>query len=108
MNPNRRRFRQLRSIIGPIEHAVQANVALIIAQAMVIRLSLEIQKTEQEDPDVLVLLGFLLTCAVTVAIAIVLYRLIRAMPSRPVRIIASLASLAIQAAAFQLIFNFAI
>lgn len=94
-------------MIGPIERAVQANVALIIAQAMVIRLSLEIQKGSGADPDVLVLLGFLLTCAMTIAIAVVLYRLIRTMPYRPARIVTALVSLAIQAAAFQLIFRFA-
>lgn len=104
MKPNRHRFRQLRTIIGPIERAVQANVALVIAQAMVIRLSLEIQQSSGDDPDVLVLIGFLLTCGVTVAIAVVLYRLIRSLPYRAVRITSALASLAIQAAAFQLIF----
>lgn len=94
-------------MIGPIERAVQANVALIIAQAMVIRLSLEMRSSDRENPDTVVLLGFLLASAITIAIAVVLYRLIRTLPYRPARIVTALVSLAIQAAAFQLIFSFA-
>lgn len=94
-------------MLGPIERAVQANVALIIAQAIVVRLSLEIQKADQDDPDILVLLGFLITGAATVVLAVVLYRLIRKLPHRGVRIIALLTSIAVQATAFQLLFAFA-
>ncbi len=107
VNPNRRRFHKLRTILGPIERAVQANVALVIAQAMVIRLSLEMQNTSAEEPDVLVLLGFLLVCGIAVGIAVVLYREVRSFPHQGMRIVGALGSLAVQAAAFQLLFEFA-
>ena len=94
-------------MFGPIERAVQMNIALIIAQAVVIRLSLEIQNPDESEPDVLVLLGFLASCAVAAAIVVVLYRVIRIFPRRTWVILAAVMSFAIQAAAFQLLFNYA-
>lgn len=105
MNLNRHRFHKFRHMIGPIEHAVQANIALVIAQAMIIRLSLELQEAERGEPDVLVLLGFLAACAITVAIAVVLYRVIRTLPLRSARITSALVSIVVQATAFQVLFD---
>lgn len=106
MNPKRRRLHNLRAVIGgPIEQAIQANIALVIAQAAIIRLSIELQDTSNDRPDVFANLTFLLVCIIAAGITLVLYRLIRSMRNRTIRITTALLSLAIQATAFQLLFS---
>lgn len=106
MNPKRRRLHNLRAVIGgPIEQAIQANIALVIAQAAIIRLSIELQDTSNDRPDVFANLAVLLVCIIAAGIILVLYRLIRSMRNRTIRITIALLSLAIQATAFQLLFS---
>lgn len=108
VKPYRRSSDNLRALIGgPFERAAQANVALVISQALVILLSLKMRETSDGEPDVLVLLGFLLACVGTVAIAVALYRVIRSLPRRAVRVASAIISIAIQAAAFQLLVEIA-
>ncbi|MGI8975915.1 MAG: hypothetical protein ACR2GS_04240 [Thermomicrobiales bacterium] len=106
MNTNRRRFHKLRPMIGgPIEQAIQANVALVIAQAVMIRLSMQLPEINSEQPDVLANLALLLACIVAGGVAVLLYRVIRSIRGRTVRITSALVSLAIQASAFRLLFS---
>lgn len=106
MNSNRRRLQNLRAMIGgPIEQAIQANVALVITQAVIIRLSMELPEINSEQPDVLINLALLLACIVAGGVTVVLYRVIRSMRNRTFRIISTLVSLAIQATAFQMLFS---
>lgn len=106
MNPKRRRLHNLRAVIGgPIEQAIQANIALVIAQAALIRLSMKLQDTNNDRPDVLANLAVLLVCIIAAGITLVLYRLIRSIRNRTIRITTALLSLAIQATAFQLLFS---
>jgi hypothetical protein len=96
----------LRALAGPIERLAQANIALILTQAVIIRLSIELS-TSTGDPDPLLLLGFLAVCGVAVTIVVVLGRVIRRFPRRWLRIAITLGTLILQAAAFQLIHDWA-
>lgn len=88
---------------GPIERLAQANVALILTQAIIIRLAVELAATADGDPDPLLLLGMLAACAAAGAIVVALRRVIRHFPRRWHRIAIALGSLFLQAGAFQLI-----
>jgi energy-converting hydrogenase Eha subunit A len=90
---------------GPIEQAIQANVALVITQAVIIRLSMELPEINSEQPDVLINVALLLACIVAGGVTVLLYRVIRSMRNRTFRIISTLVSLAIQATAFQMLFS---
>lgn len=106
----RRRFtppRQLRNLGEPIERLVQANIALIIIQAFIIRLSVELARSPVQDPDTLVLLGILAGTIGAGAIVVLLRRIIRRFPHRGVRIAVALGSLLVQGCAFQLIHTYA-
>lgn len=93
----------LRALAEPIERLAQANIALILTQAVIIRLSLELASAGDDDPDPLVLIGFLAACAVATVVVAVLSRSIRRFPRRWLRITIALGSLMLQASAFQLI-----
>jgi hypothetical protein len=106
----RRRFtppRLLRKFGEPIERLVQANIALIIVQAFVIRLSVELAGSPGESPDSLVLLGILVSSIGAGAIIFVLRRIIRSFPHRGARLALAFGSLLLQAGAFQLIHAYA-
>jgi hypothetical protein len=97
----------LRALAGPIERLAQANIALILTQAVIVRLSLDLADTSDGDPDPLLLLGFLGACAVAAVIVVVLGRTIRRFPRRWLRIAIALGTLALQATAFQLLHGWA-
>lgn len=97
----------LRALAGPIERLAQANIALILTQAVIIRLSVDLANASDGDPDPLLLLGFLAACGVAVAIVVVLSRVIRRFPRRWLRIAIALGTVILQAAAFQLIHGWA-
>lgn len=86
-----------------LERLAQANVALIILQAIIIRLSHEIAKSNGDSPDMLVLIGFLAACVVAAAIVYVLNRIVRSLAHRHLRILTALTCVMLQAAMFQLI-----
>jgi hypothetical protein len=91
----------LRSLAGPIERLAQANLALILTQAVIIRLSVDLARSAGGDPDPLLLLGFLAACAVAAALVVVLRRVIRRFPRHWLRVALALGTVALQAAAFQ-------
>lgn len=93
----------LRSLAAPIERLAQANIALILAQAVIIRLSVELASPVEGRPDPLLLLGFLAACGVAAAIVVVLHRVIRRFPYRWLRIAIALGTVILQAGAFQLL-----
>lgn len=93
----------LRSLAGPIERLAQANVALILTQAVIIRLSIELANASDGDPDPLLLLGFLAVCGIATALVVALGRVIRRFPRRWLRIAITLGTVLLQAAAFQMI-----
>ncbi|MDQ4044362.1 MAG: hypothetical protein M3173_02800 [Chloroflexota bacterium] len=106
----RRRFtlpRRLRGFGEPIERLAQANIALVIVQAFIIRLSIELSATETDEPDMAVLLGILAAAAAAGALVFVLRRVIRRFPKRSTRVALALGSLALQALAFQVIHAYA-
>ncbi|HEV2128543.1 MAG TPA: hypothetical protein VGR22_07995 [Thermomicrobiales bacterium] len=106
----RRRFTlppHLRGLGEPIERFAQANIALVIVQAFIIRLSIALSIAETDEPDMAVLLGMLAAAAAAGALVVVLRRVIRRFPRRSTRIALALGSLAFQALAFQLIYSYA-
>ena len=103
MRPRDNRPRSLRSLAGPIERLAQANVALILTQAIIIRISVALATGADGDPDPLLLLAFLAVCGVAAAIVVVLGRIIRTFPHRWLRIAIALGTVLLQAAAFQLL-----
>lgn len=97
----------LHALAGPIERLAQANIALILTQAVIIRLSVILATGSGGDPDPLLLLGFLGTCAVAAVLVVVLSRTIRRFPRRWLRIAIALGCMMLQAAAFQMIHSWA-
>lgn len=106
---NRRRWpnRSVRGLGEPIERLAQANIALILAQAVIIRLSLEIADERVDEPDPLPLVGFLLASIVAGVLIVVLSRTIRRFPRRWVRIAIAIGVVLLQATAFQLLHSYA-
>lgn len=86
---------------------MQANIALVIVQAFIIRLTLELSDAPSDEPDSLVLLGILSATVGVGALVVILRRVIRRFPSRAIRIAIAVGSLALQAIAFQLIHTYA-
>lgn len=107
VRPTRNRRTVMRAALPFVERLVQANIALIIVQAVIIRLSLEIADSGTDSPDTLVLIGFLATCVAAAALVFILNRIIRSIRVRQWRIGTALICLALQAAAFQLIQSYA-
>ena len=99
--------RRLRGLAEPIERFVQANIALVLVQAMIIRLSLELSTPDANGPDTLVLLAMLAAAVGAGVLVAVLRRVIRRFPRREIRVAMALGSLALQALAFQLIHTYA-
>jgi hypothetical protein len=97
----------LRALAGPIERLAQVNIALILAQAVIIRLTVELASASAGNTDPLVLLGFLGVCGVAGYIVIMLSRTIRRFPRRWLRIAIALGSVLLQATAFQVIHSWA-
>ncbi len=97
----------MRGLGEPIERLAQANIALILAQAVIIRLSLEIADESADEPDPLPLVGFLAACVVAGVLVVVLGRTIRRFPRRWQRIGIAHGTVLVQAAAFQLIHDYA-
>ncbi len=103
MNPRHDGNLSLRSLAAPIERLAQANIALILTQALIIRLSRELAENAGGDPDPILLLGFLAVCGVATALVVVLARTIRRFPRRWLRIAIAIGSLVLQSAAFQVL-----
>jgi hypothetical protein len=97
----------MRGLGESIERLAQANIALILVQAVIIRISFEIADERADEPDPLPLIGFLAACVVAGAIVVLLARTIRRFPRRWQRITIALCTVVIQAAAFQLIHAYA-
>lgn len=97
----------LRALAEPIEGLAQLNIALILAQAMIIRISLELADDSAEEPDTLLLIGFLGVCVVAGVLVVFLSRVIGRFPRRSVRIAIAIGTLLLQGAAFQLLHGYA-
>lgn len=97
----------LRNALEPIERLAQANIALIITQAVIVRLSIELADSRVDSPDPLLLVGFLATCVVAGVLVFLLNRIIRRFPKRSTRIAIAIGTVVIQAAAFQLLHAYA-
>jgi hypothetical protein len=107
VRPRDNRNLSLRALAGPIERLAQANIALILTQAVIIRISVILATDSDGDPDPLLLLGFLGACGVAVVFVVVLSRTIRRFPRRWLRIAIAFGTMLLQAAAFQLIHSWA-
>ncbi len=103
MRPRNNGKLSLRALAGPIERLAQANIALILAQAVIIRMSVILSTDADGDPDPLLLLGFLAACGVATMFVVVLSRTIRRFPRRWLRIAIALGTVLLQATAFQLL-----
>lgn len=99
--------RRLRGLGEPIERLIQTNIALVILQAAIIRLTLELADTDAGEPDTLVLLGIIAGSIGAGALVMILRRIIRRFPNRAVRIALAITSLTLQAVAFQVIHTYA-
>lgn len=97
----------LRALAEPIERVAQINVALTLVQAVIVRLSLEMAEPGRTEPDPLILIGFLAACTVAGVLVVLLNRTIRRFPRRAMRIGVAVATLIVQAAAFQLLYAYA-
>jgi hypothetical protein len=102
-NPNR----TLGALREPIERLAQANIAMVLVQAVIIRLSLEMSNGVAGEPDPLVLLAFLATSVLAGALVFALGRVIRRFPHRWLRVSLAVGSLLLQAAAFQALYAWA-
>lgn len=102
-----RHNRNLRALAEPIERLAQVNIALILTQAVIIQLSLEIASSGDEEPDSLVLVAFLGACAVAGVLVFFLNRIVRRFPKRSLRIAIVIGTLLLQAAAFQVLHAYA-
>ena len=107
MRPSNRHRASLRNALEPIERLAQANIALIITQALIVRLSISLANPRTDSPDPLTLVGFLTTCAVAGFLVVVLHRIIRRFPNRGSRIAIAIGTVLIQATAFQLLHAYA-
>jgi hypothetical protein len=99
--------RSIRILGEPLERLAQVNIALILTQAVIVRLSLEIADESVDEPDPLVMLAFLGACVVAGVIIVMLSRVIRRFPRRWQRIAIALGSFVLQAAAFQILHSYA-
>ncbi len=97
----------LRALAEPIERVAQINIALVLAQAIIVRLSLEIAAPGRTDPDPLLLIGFLAACTVAGVLVVLLSRTLRRFPKRSMRVGIAVGSFVLQAAAFQLLYAYA-
>lgn len=93
----------LRALAAPAERLAQANIALILTQALIVRLSRDLAASADGDPDPLLLLGFLAVCSVAAVLVVMLGRAIRRFPRRWLRIALAVASMIVQSAAFQVL-----
>lgn len=107
MNRRSKRLSSLRSHHEAIERLVQANIGLVLAQAVIIRLSIELANDRNGEPDPLILVAFLATFAVAVVIVMHLGRAVRRLPRRGIRIVIAIATILLQATAFQMIHAYA-
>ncbi len=93
----------LRALAVPIERLAQANIALILTQALIVRLSRDLASSAGGDPDPLLLLGFLAVCGVAAVLVVVLGRTLRRFPRRWLRFVLATGTLLLQSAAFQVL-----
>lgn len=107
MKPRNTHHASLRNALEPIERLAQANIALIITQAVIVRLSIALANSRADSPDPLTLVGFLATCAVAGLLVVLLNRIIRRFPIRSYRIAIAIGTVLIQATAFQLLHSYA-
>lgn len=96
----------IRAFSEPIERLAQANVALIIVQAVIVRLSIELANGPTSGPNTLILIGILATCIVAGVLVFMLNRIIRRFPHRGLQIAIAVGTLLLQAAAFQLLHTY--
>ncbi|HYH12513.1 MAG TPA: hypothetical protein VD789_09190 [Thermomicrobiales bacterium] len=97
----------LRGLAEPIERLAQLNIALILTQAMIVRLSIELAEDSADEPDTLLLAGFLGTCVIAGVLVVFLGRVIRRFPKRAIRITIAVGTLLLQGTAFQLLHGYA-
>ena len=97
----------LRALAEPLERLAQLNIALILTQAMIVRISMELADQSAEDPDSFLLLGFLAVCVVAGVLVVLLGRVIRRFQRRGVRIALAIGTLLLQGTAFQLLHAYA-
>jgi hypothetical protein len=98
---------RFRTLAEPLERLAQANIALILVQALIIRLTVEMTRSSDGEPDPPVLIGFLVVCLGATALVLVLNRVIRRFPPRWLRLAAALGTILLQATAFQLLHTYA-
>lgn len=97
----------LRALAEPIERLAQLNIALVLAQALIVRLSIELARSPSDNPSTLTLIAFLAVCVVAGVLVVLLSRVIRRFPARGVRIAIAIGTLLLQGTAFQLLHGYA-
>ena len=107
MGPRRNLNPTLRALAEPIERVAQINIALVLTQAVIVRLSLRMAAPDQTDPDPLLLIAFLAACTVAGVLVVLLSRSLRRFRTRALRIGIAVGSFVLQAAAFQLLYAYA-
>lgn len=97
----------VRALVEPLERLAQINLALVLTQAVIVRLSLAMAAPGRTAPDPLLLIGFLAACVVAGVLVVLLSRSLRRFRKRSVRVGIAVGSFVLQATAFQLLYAYA-